>query len=68
MAEMEHGRWNVERLINGWKSADKRDIIKKTSPYLVGWSELPEDTKEWNRELMRKIPEFLAKVGLEIHH
>ncbi len=67
MAEMEHGRWNVERLINGWKWADKRDIIRKTSPYLVGWPELPEDVKEWDRELVRQIPEFLAEVGLEIH-
>ena len=66
MAEMEHGRWNVERLLDGWMWSETRDIMKKTSPYLVAWSELPDDAKEWDKELVRKIPEFLAKVGLEI--
>ena len=40
--------------------------MKKTSPYLVGWADLPEDVKEWDRETVCKIPEFLTKVGLEI--
>jgi hypothetical protein len=66
MAEMEHARWNVERLRDGWRWDEKRDMIKKTSPYLVGWSELPEDAKERDRQTVRKIPEFLAKVGLEV--
>lgn len=66
MAEMEHARWSEERLRDGWRWGKKRDIIKKTSPYLVVWSELPEDVKERDRQTVRKIPEFLAKVGLEI--
>jgi len=65
-AEMEHGRWNVERLLNGWTWGEKRDVTKKTSPYIVPWSELPNDVKEWDRETVRKIPEFLAKVGVEV--
>ena len=66
MAEMEHARWNVERLLDGWKLSEKRDALKKTSPYLVGWTDLPEDVKELDRDPVRKIPEFLAKVGLEV--
>jgi len=66
MAEMEHTRWNVERLRDGWRWGEKRDTIKKTSPYLVDWSDLPTDVKEWDRQAVRKIPELLAKVGLEI--
>jgi len=66
MAEMEHARWNVERLLDGWKWGMNKDAAKKTSPYLVGWADLPEDVKEWDRETVRKIPEFLAEVGLEI--
>lgn len=66
MAKMEHDRWNEERLLDGWKWGERRDATKKTSPYLVGWSELPEDVKERDRQTVRKIPEFLAKVGLEI--
>jgi hypothetical protein len=67
MAEMEHARWNAERLVDGWKWGEKKDVTKKTSPYLVPWSQLPDDVKEWDRDTVRKIPEFLAKVGLEVH-
>lgn len=67
MAKMEHARWNVERLLNGWKWGEKRDVTKKVSPYLVPWSELSIDMKECDRQTVRKIPEFLAKVGLEVH-
>jgi len=66
MAEMEHGRWNVERLLDGWKPGEKRDVDNKISPSLTSWNKLPEDVKEWDRDTVRKIPEFLAKVGLEI--
>lgn len=66
MAEMEHARWNVERLLDGWRWSDVRDSTKKTSPYLVGWIDLPEHVREWDRETVRKIPEFLARVGIEV--
>jgi ppGpp synthetase/RelA/SpoT-type nucleotidyltranferase len=65
MAEMEHGRWNVERLLDGWKPGPK-DVAKKLSPYLVAWAVLTEDVKEWDRDTVRKTPEFLEKVELEI--
>jgi len=67
MAEMEHARWNVERLLDGWKWGEKKDVTKKINPYIVAWSELHDDVKEWDRETVRKIPEFLAKVGLEVY-
>lgn len=65
MAEMEHARWVVERLRNGW-TLGERDVARKISPYLVPWEALSEEVKEWDRDPVRKIPEFLAKVGLEI--
>jgi ppGpp synthetase/RelA/SpoT-type nucleotidyltranferase len=67
MAEIEHARWNVERLLDGWKWGEERDVIKKTSPYLVPWSDLPDDVKEWDRETVRTIPGILARVRLEVH-
>jgi hypothetical protein len=65
LAEMEHARWNVERLLAGW-TYGPRDPEKKQSPYLVGWDELPEHVKAWDRDPVRNIPAFLAKVGLEV--
>jgi hypothetical protein len=67
MAKIEHARWNIERFLDGWTWAKERDVIKKTSPFLVSWSDVPDEIKELDRETVRKIPEFLAKVGLEIH-
>ncbi len=65
MSEMEHGRWNAERLLDGWKPGPK-DAAKKLSPSLLAWSALSEDVKEWDRDAVRNIPEFLAQAGLEV--
>jgi len=66
LAEIEHGRWNAERLLEGWVWGEKKVLAKKTSPYLVSWAALPERIKEWDRETVRKIPAFLAKIKLEV--
>jgi len=62
MARLEHGRWVVERLSTGWRYGEERSPEKRTSPYLVAWSGLPENIKELDRQTVRKIPEFLKKV------
>jgi len=67
MAELEHARWVVERLSDGWKPAKTKDVLKKLSPYLVGWKYLSEDIKGYDRDTVKKIPEYLAKVGLEVY-
>ncbi|MFO7852649.1 MAG: RyR domain-containing protein [Bacteroidota bacterium] len=66
LAEIEHGRWNVERLLEGWTWAEKKNAGKKESPYLVSWSKLPEEVKEWDRAAVRIIPDLLKSVHLEI--
>ncbi len=66
MAELEHARWNVERLLDGWKWGPTKDVAKKVSPYIIPWSALPEEMKESDREAVRHIPHLLAEVGMEI--
>lgn len=66
LAEMEHGRWNVERLSQGWTLGDKVDHEQKRSPYLVPWADLSDDIRELDRQTVRKIPQYLAEVQLEI--
>ena len=65
MAEMEHDRWTAERLADGWTPGE-RDVLEKRSAYLVSWEKLPDEVREWDREAVRRIPELLAGVGLEI--
>jgi ppGpp synthetase/RelA/SpoT-type nucleotidyltranferase len=66
MAEMEHGRWVVERLRSGWRYGSKRNPANRISPFIRPWSELPEDVKNWDRNAVRNFPRVLAKAGLEI--
>lgn len=66
MSEMEHDRWVAERRAGGWTLGETRDVLEKVTPHLVSWEELPEDIREWDREPVRRIPDLLAGVGLEI--
>jgi ppGpp synthetase/RelA/SpoT-type nucleotidyltranferase len=65
MAEMEHGRWNVERLISGWSQGD-RDPSNKRSPYLIAWNQLSEEIKDYDRNTIQHIPQMLKNIGYEI--
>jgi len=67
MAEMEHGRWVIERLRAGWQYGPERDAERKISPYLLPWRELPEYVKDWDRKAVTKWPAILAKAGLEVY-
>ena len=60
LARMEHGRFVIERLRAGWRWGEKRDAERKTSPYLVGWSQLSPEVQEIDRNTVRRIPEFLG--------
>jgi ppGpp synthetase/RelA/SpoT-type nucleotidyltranferase len=66
MAELEHGRWNVERLRNGWRYGKVRDDSRRIHDCLVSWDELSPDTKPYDRDSVRAFPLALAKAGLEI--
>jgi hypothetical protein len=66
LAKMEHERWAAERRAQGWRLGP-RDPQKKTNPSLVEWDELPEETRELNREEIRRLPEFLTQAGFHIY-
>ncbi|MFH2057651.1 MAG: RyR domain-containing protein [Pseudomonadota bacterium] len=65
MAEMEHARWNIERLKDGWTLGVK-DVEKKKSPYIIPWNELTDEIKKYDIDTINNIPEFLDSVGYEI--
>lgn len=66
LAQMEHARWNVERLLEGW-TLGERDPKKKTSPYLVSWGELPPEEKKWDCVAVTSLPTRLRELGYEIY-
>ena len=65
LARMEHERWVVERLADGWTVGPK-DVNKKTNPWLLPYGKLPPEEQEKDRESVGGIPKFLAKVGLVV--
>jgi hypothetical protein len=66
MAELEHGRWNVDRLRDGWRFGP-RDDQRKFHNCLVPWPELTDEIKKYDREAVAKFPAILAKAGLEVY-
>jgi len=63
MAELEHGRWNAERLRSEWRWGPHKDPAKRISPYIVPWSELPEPIREYDRSAVREWPKVLAQAA-----
>ena len=65
LAEMEHGRWVVERLENSWTFGERNDE-KKNSPQLISWNGLSDSEKKKDYSSIQDLPEFLAAEGYEI--
>jgi ppGpp synthetase/RelA/SpoT-type nucleotidyltranferase len=65
MAELEHGRWNVERLRDGWRLGP-RDNDKRLHPCLLPWKDLPEAIREIDRKAILAFPQWLAAAGFEL--
>lgn len=66
LAEYEHDAWVNERIAQGWTLGEK-DIEKKTTPYLVPYSELSEEIKDYDRDAVRNIPELAYMIGMAVY-
>jgi ppGpp synthetase/RelA/SpoT-type nucleotidyltranferase/ADP-ribose pyrophosphatase YjhB (NUDIX family) len=66
MAEMEHGRWNIERLSSGWQYAQIKSADEKLSPYIIPWMDLAQEIQQYDVENVLLWPETLAAIGLQI--
>lgn len=62
LARMEHARWVAERSLAGW-SLGKRDNARLLHPDLVPYDELPEATKEFDRDFARMLPSHARLLG-----
>ncbi|MDP8236412.1 MAG: RyR domain-containing protein [Candidatus Erginobacter occultus] len=67
MAEMEHGRWNVERIREGWRYGKPRDDETRIHDCILPWSDSGLDpVRKYDREAVEKFPEILARAGWEV--
>ncbi|MGD0537503.1 MAG: RyR domain-containing protein [Verrucomicrobiota bacterium] len=67
LAEIEHGRWNVERLSLGWRYAEKKDIPQKRSPWLIPWRDIPKHIRKFDLDAIVNLPKKLREAGLELY-
>ena len=66
LSKMEHGRWNAQKLLAGWKCGPVKDGLKQTNPCIVKWDELSDSDKQKDINPVMAIPEMLAQVGYEL--
>lgn len=66
LAEMEHERWCRERTAKGWIYAEKTDKETRRSQWMVPYEKLPPYMKEYDRDPVRRIPEYLEMVDLKV--
>jgi voltage-gated potassium channel Kch len=63
LAIMEHNRWIAERRVNNWKYGVNSDKPNRINPYLVDWSKLPEDVRQFDFDAVARIPVLLNGIG-----
>lgn len=67
LAQMEHMRWNMEKLKDGWKYGNFDPELKQ-SPEIVPYEELDPKTKEFIRKNVREVPQLLKAIGYELYY
>jgi len=66
LARDEHDDWVAERLANDWTPGE-RNAEKKTSPYLIPYTALEEEIKDYDRDAVKKILPMLRQLGLYVY-
>ncbi len=62
LAHMEHQRWVNERRLSGWQLDDEGSPNARSSPHLGPYDELPATIQEYDRRIIRDLPNILAKA------
>jgi len=66
LAENVHKKWAEEKTRQGWTYGSHRDDVKKTSPCLIPYDNLPEHEKDYDRVTAVETIRFLLNNGYKI--
>ena len=66
IAENVHEVWAQGRINEGWTFGPIRDNEKKETPCLVGYNELAESEKEYDRNTALETIKLIIKLGYDI--
>lgn len=66
LAKNTHDVWSTQRIKEGWQYGPARNDEKKQHPGLVGYEELPESEKAYDRNTAFETLKVLVKLGYRI--
>lgn len=66
IAENVHEVWSKGRVEEGWVYGEVRDDMKKTTPCLVPYAQLPEKEKDYDRNTAMETLKFIVSLGYKI--
>lgn len=67
LSEMEHSRWVWQSLMQGWTFREgEKDPTNKTNPCILPWTQLSDDIKQIDMDLVELIPDLLDRAGYTI--
>lgn len=61
-----HEVWAKGRIEEGWKYGERRDDLKKETPCLVPYEDLPEFEKDYDRNTALETIKTIIKLGYKI--
>lgn len=66
IAENAHDVWAVERQAQGWTYGPQRDDLKKETPCMVSYSQLPDNEKNFDRDMAMNTLKLVKKLGYDL--
>ncbi len=63
LSELEHRSWEIDRRLDGWHPGTSRDNHARTHPALISYKDLSEEVKDFDRDLIRAIAQYLLREG-----
>ncbi|WP_250033861.1 RyR domain-containing protein [Paractinoplanes maris] len=66
LAEHVHNVWGSKRLADGWRYGPERSTAERTMPSLVPYADLPEDERDYDRELVTETVKMLLRLGYRV--
>lgn len=66
LAKNTHDVWAKSRMEQGWTYGETRNDVKKETPCLVAYDNLPEDEKEYDRNTAIETLKLIIKLGYSI--
>lgn len=66
MAKNVHEVWAKNRLAEGWIYGPVRDDVKRQTPCMVAYEDLPENEKEYDRATSIETLKLIIKLGFDI--